>query len=562
MKMKKAVSALSALTIAVGAFAGMAVTASAADEVEVSFIGTSVSAESFDSYTSTNWTPAMAEIEGNAGFNVVDYGEANKALLVRSGNQENKSVTYELDNAVDNGTIFFTSKLSFASAYAHDGSAIAFQDESGNNVVSINFKAGSSNVYTTVTGSETKNGASNQNFNTRKIDSLTVDVTINFAEGKAEVYYQNSAGAEESLEVNIQGSADVKKLVLTTNNSRNRDSQTSDTYFDDVKFYALTKPNAASELNISYKTDAGSVANTIYDIASQGITIGENASYSIPKYITGTDGNLYKVADETYARTVKTTSETTDVEIPVTLTSESAHTFIDLSGVANNACSNASAQSGIAPNQVPVEFTVAEDGIYKVEGAAYCTSGTSGRYFVLSKSGYNRNGMSGVPQDDIMYQSESFGRNDGVVLRESQDDIELKAGTTYYIMGSSSDVLVDYVLLIKTGDIVEIPEVEDPLATAVVKNNYTTSVEESKDNASLWQLNVKAGTNAIKSVGVEVKIGETTGTTDKTITGDTAVISGGEAVFAIVVNRHADEITEINALLDGTSYSAYTQTVE
>lgn len=81
-------------------------------------------------------------------------------------------------------------------------------------------------------------------------------------------------------------------------------------------------------------------------------------------------------------------------------------------------------------------------------------------------------------------------------------------------------------------------------------SNTTTTGIESEDNASAWSVTVTPGTNAIQEIGVTID--GTNG--DKTI--KTSIFGEGDVVFAVVVNKTANEIGTFNVMLDGTAVNA------
>ncbi len=505
MNFKRFISGVSAFAVSASAFVGMAITADAA-VTEVDFIGSSTNAETFDSYSSTQWSPSIGTTEGHKAFNIADVNE-NKVLSVQSGNRAAYSATYTADKAVDNGTVNFNAVLTFATSYAHDGSDIILNDSDGNAVATIKLKAGSGNVYNTVVGATTANGTSGTNFNTRNNHTITIDATVDLDANTASVKLTNESEVTETLDVNIDAVADIKGLTVTTWNSRSNDSQTSNTYLDNVKFYANTLADKATALTVSYQiADGNEVATQLVDISDQNLTAGDTAEaipYYVGAYVNGTDGKIYKTGLDTYNRTYSgEVSGGTSTKVVETVTLSDATQYLEYDGTPFDGASNGQYAGGIASSQSPKSFTVAVDGLYDIAVSAGATN-------------YNRPVQikeANASDGTVLFNTGATTNNQLNIYTGT--GLALKAGITYYVVGGASQAYVDYVLLTKKGDLATV--------SPVTKTGDYSEYEDDKVKA--FKFTVTPNDQTVTAVTVA-----TDG--DKNVTKDSLNLTGGGSVI-------------------------------
>ena len=531
MKIKKLVSALSALTIAAGVFAGMAVTASAAETTTLSANYVDSSAEDYvgnvDGWTADNGNVTVEWIDGT--------GVRMSTGKTPGDNGMTKQLGASYKGIIEGSFLW---NVGTSTGKDNNYNSISVTDSSGVDVFEVRAH-GQNGAIEVVSGDTVKETGNENSTYTRNVD-WNISYEFNTVTKELSVHIDPDVGTQTWTYSDLESpAADITSFSTAWHRDGGGDASNNV-----VKSYSMTVTPytaAAGSVTINYKTAEGTqLGSSTPDVSSN--VAGDTLTYAYPKYIT--NGDLYKTTAEKTRASIALTAEPQNVDIIYGVEAEGEYYFYEFDGNYTTRAdyeSNGSARTGGATLTVPV------DGEYIV--TANCYGSASNRSATVTADGTTIVDTTTIsiyaPGTDLI-----------------SNKVMLKAGTEIVVDTSDSKSAVDYVILQRTGNYV--PATVPASATATVVNGeYTTEVEEAEDNASLWQLNVKAGTNSIKSVGVEVKINDTAGETDKTITSDTAVISGsGEAVFAIVVNRHADEITEINALLDNTSYNAYTQTIE
>ncbi len=139
---------------------------------------------------------------------------------------------------------------------------------------------------------------------------------------------------------------------------------------------------------------------------------------------------------------------------------------------------------------------------------------------------------------------------------ESSLSYDVTEGTVYYLtmQSQSKDPCDGNITKILFTPDEEEPQVDPPTVTATQDGeDYTSETgDDKKDSASVWKLVVTAGTNAIESIGA--KVNDTEG--DKSVS--TNLATGSTATIGLVINKEADFVKTIDAVIDGQDYNAYT----
>lgn len=269
-------------------------------------------------------------------------------------------------------------------------------------------------------------------------------------------------------------------------------------------------------------------------------------------YLTGTDGVVYKTGKELYttvANNANTTPTTdynrtatlgTTLTVPVTV-AENAVYFVegeDL-GVGSTTfdsgrtymTASGNAVSGIGNKNTSLNvYTVPETAQYQI---------------VIANYSRNRNSLLKLNDETIATIGNS---NNGYRGQYSVINVNMLKDSvlSYAANGSSALTEVDYILIRKIG------EYTPATATYSFVNDYTTETgETAADNASLFKLVVKAGTNAISSLNVKVN-----GTSAETAPEITTISGETEAVFAVVVNALSSSVESITAVINGDDVAA------
>lgn len=240
-KLKKAVSTVSALTIAVSAFSVPAITASAATEVD--YIGTSSAAETFDSYDSSGWAvgtdSGYFKLEVQAADDGVTYSSGNVLSLQSRGTGGN-TASYAI-SPVSSGSVVFEGAvggyaLNGTANHWYDGGSIAFLNSEGSAVLSVAFQGNASAKPVNVTGTTTVSSA--LTVMTRPADvgafDVKVDAEVDLDANTATVGLEYG-GNSETITVDVADS-EIAALRL---NIAGRSSTTEKTTIDNVKFYSL-----------------------------------------------------------------------------------------------------------------------------------------------------------------------------------------------------------------------------------------------------------------------------------------------------------------------------------
>lgn len=270
-------------------------------------------------------------------------------------------------------------------------------------------------------------------------------------------------------------------------------------------------------------------------------------------YLTGTDGVVYKTGKELYttvANNSNTTATTdynrtailgTTLTIPVTV-AENAVYFVEgedlgvgsatFDSTRTYMTASGNAVSGIGNKNTSLNvYTAPETAQYQI---------------VIANYSRNRNSLLKLNDETIATIGNS---NNGYRGQYSVIDVVMTKDSvlSYSASGSSALTEVDYILIRKTG------EVTTPAtATYSFVNDYTTETgDTSVDNASLFKLVVKAGTNAISSLNVKVN-----GTAAETAPEITTISGETEAVFAVVVNALSEQVKSITAVINGDDVAA------
>ncbi len=176
---------------------------------------------------------------------------------------------------------------------------------------------------------------------------------------------------------------------------------------------------------------------------------GKDYSCVVPMFIT--DGNnkiTYQNNSEVYYYSGKVSSENKVIKIPFTAYSGNgyfveAETAITATNVNSANCSSNTAVRGFNTNKTVL--TVPEDGIYTVNYAFASYNVNAERTLYAYK-----NSDDNVIASDARQFSVNYIKTTG---KKSVEGVELKSGDKIIVKGSDTNIILDYVYIVRTGDL-------------------------------------------------------------------------------------------------------------
>lgn len=340
MKLKKLVGAVCALTIAVSAFAGLGLQASAADETEdiVAF------SQDFTGITPDGATEISTD-PADYGFEVT-YGAGSNADLVNTVVEDGVLRAYCNKNT-NNGA-------RYATATATLQSAIGVGNE-----VTVKFKWDMGSATGNKSGSHSRVYLADSNSNKimdlifiGSLDNGTLKLNDNTIKSGNTTLRETTYTVEAVLDMNIKK---ITKLVLdkgndtfdytisepidfmsesATNMSKiafensTRQTWQNISSLDDVSITYKEAKVAVESITVNFKKVDGTIVKTI-DINAAGKYVDEQFSYVANNYIKGIDNNYYYIAyDELQTKTWSSQNPTHNISLKKDITL-SKNTTID-----------------------------------------------------------------------------------------------------------------------------------------------------------------------------------------------------------------------------------------
>lgn len=505
MNFKRFISGVSALTIAASAFAGMAVTVNAADAVSVYERGTTTAWSASDvgagEWVATGGTWSASETDGlhlelksggesatkslsglvkdsdivqitgtwiaggapgrNGSYDYISLGED---IQIRAYEQDKKAtvVINSAETSIDytgrNETYTFdvtidTAKKTVNSVTINSVGVIASEQSLTNGTVN------------SLTTGHYKAGGENYGINVylKKIEVKTTaqavstaDYTINYVAGDKTVYSVSSTGV-------IGQTVTAETVVMDEDGQRYYITDTTAPTFQIAANNNVWTVNVRAAENYTVKVVPSTDASKV--IATGTVVEGDSYTYTYPMYLTDEDNKVVAKADATsYGATVTPTSNNQVFTVDYTAYTGTAYaveaedviTGVSHDGLSSWNLSSADAVRGF-PNSAKTVLTVPESGKYKVTYAALGTNygeGKGGTVALYKNSTEEENIINSVNVD---YITTSAVRTTGTV---SKEDVELRKGDTIVVLTSMSTGALDYVLIEKTGDLQEEPEVD------------------------------------------------------------------------------------------------------
>ncbi len=534
MNFKKFISGVSALTIAASAFAGMAVTASAADPIEKDYLGTSTAPETFDDFDGTGVTSTAGTFSGTASgnnyFGIVNYTEIAKPEVGSAYDSTLGYPTYVSGNALDTqvrgktaatttlatfnqnvGKLYFEADLYSHATYTQLGPSIVFYNAAGEKIAYANVDYADSAYIRSYNATATQLDRTYDSMTFRNsnkpgigyhigvvmdIDNDAITLTGDLINTTGVRSNRMNSGAAKTCTI-----SDIAKVTLEF--TGNASSNNFGVALDNVQIYGEVPPEAAGAVTVKYvagETELDSASPSV-----DGLYVSDTLNYYYPAYIQK-NGKVYRASTSTYDGSVVLTAAAQDV--PVNYTA--------LDGVVQYAeCTDSTAPYGIEANTVSngkvysigsgtfTAMTVAEDGVYSITASAVRVNNDSFR------------------TGNILVNDQSVGTvNYDNTPNDTVTGVPLHEGDIISVTGNNSKSGLDYVLIQKTGDLAEASDV-------TADATFTT---DDGDPVKTFRFTVTTNDETVRSI--TVKADGATGETSQTLT--TPVITDGVFNCAII----------------------------
>lgn len=522
MKFKKAVGALSALAITVSAFAGMAVTANAAETI----LNNNCS-------TTDGWVAKSGSVstESDAEETYVScYGKG-------SGNRTAEYTFPENVTSITDGTTTLSFDFYFSDDFGTKNRAVA--------MISI----GDMWSLTSTTWTDTRN---DQYYTSDDPDTLltvskmqwyTVTATIDMDNDVASVVVkQRGTDNILCLSENIPFAGGLSTLTVQ---SPRYDSGTRKTYIDNIIVSHEAEKALAKDVVIQYK-DGDSVIKTVTNELS-GLFVGDDYSYYYPAYVQSDGGEWYKSVSTTYSNSIELNTESVTVDVVYTPVNNTIY-FAENEDLENNgdikeSSALSSGKGARVLNAGTEAFTVEESGIYRITIPAYCRNTRNESVYAVYKNS--------VAEENKIASGDAKGYSQNGPYIGVEENVELNAGDKIIIAGDEGNTSVDYVLAEKTGEIAPPQPVEPEAVAATHSEDFTTE----GDCASLWTATL-TGVDGLTFDGIKVTAKNSNGE-ERENSASTTVITGESSIAVyIAVNLAKDTanskgvtVTDVDAQL-------------
>lgn len=581
MNLKKIISAVTAFALSATMFAGFSVNANAADVTTVltqDFSSTTlVDGDTYTYGTDLNITSDGVISMTNSNSTANNYtkdlvtftngiGDADTAVNVsytmtttKGKGQtatnfetiyldENDTEIFRVTKAVGNSwTDVATLKTSSDSATLSDSTnlsvQIIFNGTAGGNVKSetanLTFTTGTklSKIQIAVSGAQDYSRPVN-------FDNLTVSTqeapkvvsyTVNYVDTNNEntvVKTSTESGVVGDVPVATMDDFDVdgQRYICDSNDA------SSKTIASEGTTVVTVNCHAANIYEMKAVTSSGDT------IKSANVTEHDTFTYSFSKYLTDDNGKVTYTADDTTYTVTTTPTKSETITVPYTAYTGTAY-FVEAESVLTGTdvqqklLSGGNAKRGFAENSEVI--TVAEDGIYTVV-AIGCSNNTNKNDVTLTINS-KRGSESTLIAEHTLETSYNYP------AECKTENVALKVGDVITVTGSTTNAIVDYVLIEKTA---ELPTVTTGVASTVDGTSFPTltgseefiNAADAEDKATYSDLTTG---KTVKTVYAKVansesapviKIGDAEQTSKWTAVGTTGIyfaqFVGTEADFA------------------------------
>lgn len=544
MKMKKTVSAIAALAMSVSAFAGLGISANAADVEEKDFIGSSTSVETFDNYDGQGWSSTVgtfnASASGNEHFGIINIDEIEKPNIGESieagiyptyvsGNVFNTQIrggknavsTYTFPSIVDSGKLYFETDV-----YTTNGDAnpyaisFKFLDSEGNTVAYAEFDQATDSYLRLRNAAETQLNRTNDAMKYRSIDHTGMHFGLVFDLDNDNVSmtadYINTSGVRSTA----MNSTNASNLTIndiaafTISFLGHGGSHNYGCAIDNVKLYAEVLSNPAESLTVNYVSNGAPIADANV-ISLEGVSVNDLYTYYYPAYTTAADGTVYKSNSTEYGATRAIAAADDSVDVEYTALSSIAQ-FKDFDGTdpyAQDKASVSNGSVGAIGSSTWDAITVTQEGKYNITVNAVRVNNDSYR------------------KGNVLVNGELVGTITYNGTVQTISNVNIGAGSVISISGNNSKSGLDYVLIEKVGDYT-------PIALAKpVDNSEPIEDTETNTTAALYEATV-LGSSDKSYTQVKATAKTTSGqTATSTAPIDTTITTGGSVYATIVVEK-------------------------
>lgn len=455
MRIKKLVSAFSALAITVTAIAGLAVTASAAEEIVLNN----------NCSTAEGWKAG-----GGGSVEVSTEGEESyiDCYGAGSGNRVANYTFPENVRAITTGTATLTFDFYFNN---NNG---AGNKDGVEAVVSIDDIWSVSGYWNDVNRNDTYYPSNDADYSITidtqtwytikadlNLDAKTANVTLAKRDGGTVVYTASNVSFTEG------------GLTTLTIQSPRYDGGTRHTYIDNITVKTVTE--LATDIDVVYKS--GDTAIKTISKQLSGMSSGDSYTYAYPAYVQDDAGNWYKSVETTYVKSVSLVVGKTTVDVAYTPVDHKMYfaegeTFSDV-GITTGLVNLSNGSSSRAVDAGVDVCTVDEAAAYKITVVATCRNYDSSSEYTVYKNSVNEANIIG--SGDAIYRTQN---NPYVGV---QENVILNAGDKVILTGDRGNTNIDYILVEKTGEYIP-PAAE---ATEVAVKDAEGVIALKVDNVAL-----------------------------------------------------------------------------
>lgn len=436
MKLKRMVSVMAALAVSATTFAGMMVTANAAT---VLISSDNVTTDFADQVTINDGVLTVSTIKSDR--------TAVTAFLDVNGDDNPTSGVVTLSFKWELGEATGRNDTSYSSVYLTDSQGRTIFD----------YKFYGQNTRTDFNDAQVNSGLQRSGVvNVNAIIDLNNKTVTISGVGNHSV---------ESVAFYDTGATDVDKLYVV---NRGIGPWSNFTSVSEVDYEYEEAKEALESLSVKYITNDSTEVSSV-DYSVEGLFSGNTINVPFNKYIFK-DGILYEAVKNStnpwYGESTQLKKNTVverlvnqvDVDGEVIAFEEGSGATGDYSDIR---CSGMESTRGM------IDIGYVEPGIYKIETNSYSRGNDSWVY------------LDDEPVCQLNVHSDSFG------VVNTEDIVIEKAGYMKVGYGKTSSDYIDYVLLIKTGDIVA------PIPSAVsathVQDYTDETAEDAATGASLWR---------------------------------------------------------------------------
>lgn len=347
MKIKKVVSAISALTMVVSAFAGMTVAKAAEYSLDQVLYG-----------VNTDGTiTAQTDFTGDNAASDISKVYAGTTFMDGTALAANKGTSVYFKDAEGNNEAVSTGKVRFAASYTVLGgvtNAIKLVDSDGNMVVGLYPKdSKNSGTINNIQIGTTETGSSYV-YTPRSV-AYNVDITINF-DSKTYAYSLTACTGGSSGTVNkigtssgegdLSGVSNIAGLVTASNKNAY--------YMDNIMLYNEKSTSTLYGYTVNYTLD-GATVRTDSASASEGTVI------TADKYFTENGTKYFVIADETPTVTVSST-DSNELNVPVRVANNYTYSVNAVGDVTKSIIGNTNVVEGETFDYAYPQFIV-ENGV-------------------------------------------------------------------------------------------------------------------------------------------------------------------------------------------------------